>query len=35
VKRRLKIALIIIAGAVLALILPLAIETDLIGWGDW
>jgi hypothetical protein len=35
VKRRLKIALIIIAGAVLALILLLAIEADLIGWGDW
>jgi hypothetical protein len=35
VKRRLKIALIIIAGAVLVLILLLAIETDLIGWGDW
>jgi hypothetical protein len=35
VKRRLKIALIIIAGAVLALILLLAIETDLIGWGNW
>jgi hypothetical protein len=34
VKRRLKIALIIIVGAVLALILLLA-ETDLIGWGDW
>jgi hypothetical protein len=35
VNRRLKIALIIIAGAVLALIILPAIETFLIDTGDW
>jgi hypothetical protein len=35
VNRRLRIALIIMAGAVLAVVVLLTIETDLIGWGDW
>jgi hypothetical protein len=33
--RRPWIALVIIAGAVLAVVVLLEIETDLIGWGDW
>jgi hypothetical protein len=35
VNRRLRIALIIIAGAVLAAVVLLTVETFLIGWGDW
>jgi hypothetical protein len=33
--RRLRIALVIIAGAVLAVVVLLTIETFLIDWGDW
>jgi hypothetical protein len=35
VNRRLSIALIIIAGAVLAVVILLSIEALLIDWGDW
>jgi hypothetical protein len=35
VNRRLRIALIVIAGAVLAVMVLLTVETFLIGWGDW
>ena len=33
--RRLKLALIIIDGAVLAVVAPLAIEMFLVDWGNW